>query len=394
MAYNRETDPEMLLVVAGMDLKAKRFADARRAYSAVLQLRPNDADVLYRLGVTEVELGRIDVGLSLIERAIVAKPAQADFNFGLAVAYARLNRFADALRASGRAVALAPENAEALGTVVAIGLASVKSGERFDTAPTAADEKDSRSISVVVCSREEQKGRRIRAQYEALLAGREFEIIQIYDARSLCEAYNRGFARTSGDVVIFSHDDIEIISENFATRLLRHLSSKDVVGVVGTSRLAGTSWIAAGWPQLHGCILHRNPRGVGFVFDCYGPRPSTPIQAIDGVLIAVNRSVCESIRFDEATFDGFHFYDLDFSHRAYLEGFHIGVAWDILLLHDSIGRSDKNWEKYATSFLAKHGSRMTPATGSPRDTWPSIALADQAQAVALHRSMVFAQDIR
>jgi hypothetical protein len=386
-------ESEKLLAIAGMDFKARRFADARRAYGMVLHQRPDDADVLYRLGLTEVELGRIDVGLPLIERAIAAKPAEANFNFGLAVAYARLNKFTDALRASGRAVALAPENAEALGTMIAIGLASGGS-ERFDAAPTAEDEKDGRSISVVVCSREEEKGRRIRVQYETLLAGHECEVIQIYDALSLCEAYNRGFARTSGDVVIFSHDDIEVISENFASRLLRHLTSNDIVGVAGTSQLAGTSWITAGWPRLHGCILHRKPGGPGFVFDCYGPRPSNPIQAIDGVLIAVNRSVFETIQFDEATFDGFHFYDLDFSHRAYLEGFHIGIAWDILLLHDSIGRGDKNWEKYAPRFLAKHGSRMTQAMRSPRGTWPSIAFPDQAQAVALHRAMVFAQDIR
>jgi tetratricopeptide (TPR) repeat protein len=393
MTCNPETDSETLLAVAGTDFKAGRFAEARRAYNAVLHQRPKDTDVLYRLGVTEVELGRIDVGLSLIERAIVAQPARADFNFGLAVAYTRLNRFRDALRASGRAVSLAPANAEAFGTAVAIALASAKAGEQFDAEPTVVDEKDNRSISVVVCSREEQNGRRVRAQYEAVLAGREFEIIQIYDARSLCEAYNRGFARSFGDVLIFSHDDIEIISENFAARLLRHLSSSDIVGVAGTSQLAGASWIAAGWPRLHGCIMHREPGGVGFLFDCYGPRPSTPIQAIDGVLIATNRSVCEAIRFDEAAFDGFHFYDLDFSHRAYLEGLQIAVAWDILLLHDSTGRSDGSWEKYARRFLAKHGSRVTPATRSPKGTWPCIPMGERAQAVAFHRAMVFAQDM-
>ncbi len=387
-------DPEQLLVIAGMDFKARRFADARRAYNAVLGRRPNDADVLYGLGVTEVELGRAEVGLPLIERAIAAKPERADFNVGLAVAYTRLNRFGAALKSGGRAVALAPANTEAFGTLVAIALASAKRGERFDPNPTPrAEEKDGRSVSVVVCSREEAKGRRIRAHYEALFAGRDFEIIQIYDARSLCEAYNRGFARTSGEVVIFSHDDIEIVSDDFAGRLLRHLSSSDVAGVVGTTQLAGTSWIAAGWPRLHGCIVHPNHSSPGLAFDCYGPRPRDPVQAVDGVLIAANRRVCETIRFDEATFDGFHFYDLDFSYRAFLEGFRIAVAWDVLLLHNSVGRSDGNWQKYAQLFLAKHGSRMTLATRSPMGTWPCIPMAEQAHAVALHRAMVFAQDI-
>ena len=386
-------DPEKLLAIAEMDFKAKRYADARRAYSTVLDLWPDNADVRYGLGVSEVELGRADTGLPLIERAIAANPTRADFRVGLAVAYTRLNRFGDALKSSGGAVGFAPASTEAFGTLVAIALASAKRREPFDAMRPPAAEKDNRSISVVVCSRDEQKGRRIRAHYEALLAGRDFEVIQIYDARSLCEAYNRGFSRTSGDVVIFSHDDIEIVSDDFAGRLLRHLSSSDLAGVVGTTQLAGTSWIAAGWPRLHGCILHPNHSSLGLVFECYGPRPRDPIQAVDGVLIAANRRVCETIRFDEATFDGFHFYDLDFSHRAFLEGFRIAVAWDILVHHDSVGRGDGNWHKYAPLFLAKHGSRMTLATRSPKGTWPSIPMAEQAQAVAVHRAMVFAQDM-
>ena len=386
-------DPEKLLAIAGMDFKARRFAEARRAYSTVLHQRPDDADVLYSLGVTEVELGHPDAGVSLIERAIVAKPERADFYVGCAVAYTRVNRFGDGLKSGGQAVALAPANVEAFGTLVAVALASARRGERFDAMPSPSGEKDSRSVSVVVCSRDEQKGRRIRAHYEALFSGRDFELIQIYDARSLCEAYNRGFARTSGDIVMFSHDDIEIASDDFTGRLLQHLSSSDLVGMVGTSQLAGTSWIAAGWPHLHGCIVHPNHNGPGLAFDCYGPRPRDPIQAVDGVLIAAKRRVCETIRFDDATFDGFHFYDLDFSHRAFLEGFRIAIAWDVLLRHDSVGRSDGNWQKYAQLFVAKHGSRMKLATRSPQGTWPCIPMAEQAQAVAFHRAMVFAQDI-
>src|SRR5580700_10872996 len=101
-------DPEKLLAIAGMNFKARRFADARRAYSTVLGLRPDDPDVLYRLGVTEIELGRADAGLPLIEHAIAANPSRADFYVGLAVAYTHLNRLGDALKSSGRAVALAP----------------------------------------------------------------------------------------------------------------------------------------------------------------------------------------------------------------------------------------------------------------------------------------------
>ena len=68
-------------------------------------------------------------------------------------------------------------------------------------------------------------------------SGQVFELIQISDARSLCEGYNHGFAKTRGDIIIFCHDDIEIISPDFPARLLAHLRTHDVVGVAGTTQL-------------------------------------------------------------------------------------------------------------------------------------------------------------
>jgi glycosyltransferase involved in cell wall biosynthesis len=73
-------------------------------------------------------------------------------------------------------------------------------------------------------------------------SGQVFEVIQISDARSVCKGYNRGFAKTRGDIIIFCHDDIEIISPDFPARLLAHLRPHDVVGVAGTTQLIGANW--------------------------------------------------------------------------------------------------------------------------------------------------------
>jgi hypothetical protein len=101
--------------------------------------------------------------------------------------------------------------------------------------------QNKRLISVIVCSVDDTKRRSIRAHYEQLLAGSPHEIIQIADAKSLCEGYNRGFAQSSGDILVFSHDDIEIVSPNLANTLTRHLSTTDVIGIAGTSLLDSTS---------------------------------------------------------------------------------------------------------------------------------------------------------
>jgi len=44
-----------------------------------------------------------------------------------------------------------------------------------------------------------------------LLGDEPYEIVAVRDARSLAEGYNRGVARSSGDIVILSHDDIEFL---------------------------------------------------------------------------------------------------------------------------------------------------------------------------------------
>ena len=44
---------------------------------------------------------------------------------------------------------------------------------------------------------------------------------------------------------------------------------------------------------------------------------SPGLQALDGMFFAARRDVLARCAFDEATFDGFHGYDIDFSFRAY-----------------------------------------------------------------------------
>jgi len=61
-------------------------------------------------------------------------------------------------------------------------------------------------ISVVCCSIDPVRAAAIERHYERLL-----EIVAVGDARSLAEGYNRGVARSSGDIVILSHDDIEFL---------------------------------------------------------------------------------------------------------------------------------------------------------------------------------------
>jgi GT2 family glycosyltransferase len=232
-------------------------------------------------------------------------------------------------------------------------------------------------FSVIVCSVEQTKQRAIRAEYARAFSGASFEFIQIDDAKSLCEGYNRGFAQSAGEIVVFSHDDIEFVSNRVSENLLRSLTQWDLVGIAGTSRLAGKSWVAAGRPYIHGKIIQVRPSGR--VLHSFGPPPSgdRTLEAMDGVFLATRRMVCEEVPFDEQTFDGFHFYDLDFTHSAYLRGFRLGVCEDLLLAHQSAGGHDEAWRLYAERFVAKHSKSFKPNLLGSK--WETTSIDDMGE---------------
>ena len=80
-------------------------------------------------------------------------------------------------------------------------------------------------ISVILCSIDPGKFAAVSKNLADRMADAPFEIIGIHDARSLAEGYNRGIAQSSGEILVFCHDDIEIITPDFNARIRRHLEN-------------------------------------------------------------------------------------------------------------------------------------------------------------------------
>jgi len=232
------------------------------------------------------------------------------------------------------------------------------------------DGSESPEVSIVVCSIDTAKFARLSANYRSLFAGRTIEIVGIHDARSLAEGYARGIARSRGTRLILSHDDIEILSPDFAGRLDRHLGDFDLIGIAGTTRLVGGKWAAAGDPYVFTLVTSPDPEAGGFATMMLGGGPLIVpgIAALDGVFLAMRREVAIAIPFDAETFDGFHLYDLDFSFRAHRAGFRLAVCRDIVLIHESTGTYNAAWDDYRRRFEAKHRNALAsiaePKTGA------------------------------
>ena len=230
-------------------------------------------------------------------------------------------------------------------------------------------------FSVVVCSIDNAKFQRVCASFASALSDVTYELIGIHDARSLAEGYNRGLASARGRYVVFSHDDIRLITPDFASRLRAHLRTFDVVGVAGTTRLIGGAWFLAGDPFDYQLVTspHRTEPQLVIVGRGRGPLVIDKIQALDGLFVAARISVARKVRFDAVTFDGFHLYDLDFSFRAHLQGYQLAVCRDLFIVHDSHGTFNETWQAYRAKFEQKFRGQLAdppePMRNSPISNW-------------------------
>lgn len=81
----------------------ERRADARADFQAALEINPNFAPAFANLGNLLFEEGEAEAAIVHYERAIRADPDYAIAHFNLGVAYKRVGRIADGVRALRRA---------------------------------------------------------------------------------------------------------------------------------------------------------------------------------------------------------------------------------------------------------------------------------------------------
>jgi GT2 family glycosyltransferase len=163
------------------------------------------------------------------------------------------------------------------------------------------------------------------------------------------------------DVVVFSHDDVELVSPRPFDAIAHALQRHDVVGLAGSRLVSGPAVMWAGHPHLHGHVAYpdggRDFQATVFSLEC---GLLDGMQALDGMLIAARRAAALRIGFDERTFDGFHFYDLDFTYRAHLAGLSVAVTTDVTAIHASNGEFGDEWRRGAHRFVAKFPGMNAP----------------------------------
>jgi GT2 family glycosyltransferase len=227
-------------------------------------------------------------------------------------------------------------------------------------------------ISVIVCTAREPNLASIHERNVVKTVGEPCEYLGIDNrgARTgICAAYNRGVQAARGDILVFVHDDAFFLQPGWGTALGRKFGDEPKVGMVG---VAGTqflhrnrmSWTAAGRPFMRGRVVHDIEATGEFFMSAFATEPGDDeVVAVDGLFFAIRRDLFPRIRFDEETFDGYHFYDLDICMQV-RRSHTIIVTWDIVIKHCSEGNPDEVWRRYGRKFLAKYRDEL-PASCTP-----------------------------
>jgi GT2 family glycosyltransferase len=319
-------------------------------------------EALYQRAAAAFGANRWDEAAASAEQALALEPTLPALHYLLGCCHLAQERHAAALQCFSRCLELQPKYPLSAETRAREALCRARmdlaKGKEAALEPLAQQHRQ--PVSVLICSASAERVAQAEAMYHRLLAQLPHEIIVIGDARSLAEGYNRALRLARHEIVVFAHDDVNILSPDFAARLLRGISRHDLVGVAGTRKLIGGAWHFAGYPHLAGQM--GVPGGDGYVVTLYDAmeRETKGLQALDGMLLAARRETALRLEFDEATFDGWHLYDLDFSLRAAQAGLDCASCNDILTVHGSQGSYDAHWREYAQRFIDKHQGTLGP----------------------------------
>lgn len=181
------------------------------------------------------------------------------------------------------------------------------------------------------------------------------------DHLNIFQKYNRALNNMNigdNDVIVFLHDDIDIRDEWFEQKIkmfFEYRKKVAIAGVIGTNEFnkEGGWWHTDRLTKTRGRIIQgfENDTRENVMSEQAGI-DDTNIISIDGCILFIRGSVAKSYRFDEGTYDGYHFYDVDCCFTLLEQGWDIGII-DVLVKHASEGPLTESWYKNRDRFIQK-----------------------------------------
>jgi GT2 family glycosyltransferase len=176
---------------------------------------------------------------------------------------------------------------------------------------------------------------------------------------SLTQIYNKGLNDAKNDIIVFAHDDIEILSKEWGKKLIKHYNNTDyaILGVAGTKFLDQTGVWWNNKESMYGKVYHTD--GYKSWASEYSYNFGDKIKeavTVDGVFFSCDRARIKK-NFDEY-YTGFHFYDISFCFENFLEDVKVGVHFDISIKHQSVGEVNDQWNENRLKFIDKEKDNL------------------------------------
>lgn len=128
-------------------------------------------------------------------------------------------------------------------------------------------------------------------------------------------------------VIVFTHDDVEFVSEGWGNKIIEAFAENDwdIVGVVGAKKYLGGLTFSAGFPHCAGKYISNIDGKGNLRVKIFGPEKQCSVECVDGMFMAVRRKYFEGNKFDERL----TFYN---ENDYCLRSGKVGIA-DILIAH-------------------------------------------------------------
>jgi len=215
-------------------------------------------------------------------------------------------------------------------------------------------------VSIIICSISPDKCNISIDNFKETV-GCSHEII-IFDNRNtkwgICKVYNHCALQAKGDFLCFIHEDVFLKTMNWGQILEDFYNSNKDCGILG---FAGGAYSPRMFMNWYVDIRFENytfPGERSGILETIKTNPKnelfSKVITLDGFFLFTSRNNWIITKFDENTFDGFHFYDMDFSMCHYLSGRINYVCHIIEATHLSRGTYEKDYFDAAGKFRSKY----------------------------------------
>lgn len=177
---------------------------------------------------------------------------------------------------------------------------------------------------------------------------------------SLTEAYNIILEKSTNDIVVLCHDDIYFEKGNWGNKVVKHFKRNPDYGIIGAAGSKYMPKTGMWWEipsEMYGVVNHEY-EGKKWTSKYSEPKGNKLDHTVlvDGLFMVVNKAKIKT-KFNEEV-KGFHFYEVDFCFRNFLEDVKIGVFYDIRITHKSIGMTNDQWELNRQQFVTTHKDNL------------------------------------